>query len=251
MPKGNATQPHSKIAGISDQAVQAATGRSWAQWFDALTKAGAAKLDHKSIATLLSEKFDCPMWWSQMVTVGYEQAHGRRKVHETSKGFQVGVSKTFAVPVSELYASWENEKCRSDWLRSPAMTIRKATKNKSMRITWETDGSNVEALFYAKGPGKSSVSVQQNKLADERRVREVRAYWSAALRDLEGHLQHHRASAAAKNDRPAAKKLSTPGQAKTKRPASSKARAASRSPRPRHSTPRGRTSRASAPRAAR
>ncbi len=64
-------------AGMSDDAVKAATGRDWAHWRRHLDAAGAAELAHIDIARLLYND-GVPGWWSQMVTVGYERKIGKR-----------------------------------------------------------------------------------------------------------------------------------------------------------------------------
>ena len=73
-----------KSAGISSEAVEKATGRSWPQWIASLNAAGAKSMEHKAIAEMVSEKFGVGPWWCQMVTVGYEQAVKGRARH--SKG---------------------------------------------------------------------------------------------------------------------------------------------------------------------
>ncbi|MDQ5977623.1 MAG: hypothetical protein QG602_595, partial [Verrucomicrobiota bacterium] len=61
-----------QYGGISSAAVKKATGRTWAEWFAVLDKAGAAKLPHKEIALRLQRTHRLADWWGQMVTVGYE-----------------------------------------------------------------------------------------------------------------------------------------------------------------------------------
>lgn len=91
-----------KAAGISSEAVQAKTGKTWTEWFKLLDKAGAAKWPHKEIAELIHDEFGCPGWWSQMVTVGYEQARGLRVKHQSATGYSANVSKTIGVPIATL-----------------------------------------------------------------------------------------------------------------------------------------------------
>src|SRR5216684_7087696 len=90
------------IPSMRDEVVKAKTGRDWAGWFGALDKVGAAKLDHRAIADILSEKYGVPGWWYQMVTVEYERARGLRVPHQKAGGFSVGISKTVGVSLSEL-----------------------------------------------------------------------------------------------------------------------------------------------------
>ena len=166
---------------ISDDAVQAKTGRVWEEWFTLLDAEGAAGLTHREIAIRLRERHGLSGWWSQMVTVAYEQARGRRELHQTSRGYQVGVSKTVTVPVDTLFTGWEDETSRRRWLGDEAITVRRATRAKSMRITWSDDQTNVDVSFWDKGPEKSSVQVQHSKLTDRDDVEAKRAFWRAAL----------------------------------------------------------------------
>lgn len=169
-----------KTAGISSDAVAARTGKGWDEWFRILDAEGAAALPHKRIAELLHTKHKVPDWWAQMVTVGYEQARGLRKLHQKPGGFEASSNKTVPVPVAELYRHFHDARLRSKWLGKAKLTVRKATENKSMRVTWE-DGTNVDIYFWAKGEAKSSVQIQHNKLAGEAAVQRSKAFWKEAL----------------------------------------------------------------------
>ena len=63
------------------------------------------------------------------------------------------------------------------------MKIRTATRDKSMRITWE-DETSVEAYFVKKGAGKSQVAIQHRKLPDEAAIARLKAYWAERLAAL-------------------------------------------------------------------
>ena len=65
--------------GIRSEAVQKATGCGWDKWIKALDHEGCASMSHTEIAALVHAKWPkVGDWWSQMVTVGYEQARGLR-----------------------------------------------------------------------------------------------------------------------------------------------------------------------------
>ncbi len=172
-----------QIAGMSSDAVKAKTGKGWDEWFGVLDKAGAAQMPHKQIAALLHDKHGVPAWWTQMVTVGYEQARGLRSLHQKPDGFEASASKTFSVPVAELFRRFDDAGLRAKWLGKEKLTVRKSTEAKSMRVTWG-DGSNLEIYFWPKGESKSSVQLQHNKLADEADVQSHKAFWKAALQRL-------------------------------------------------------------------
>jgi hypothetical protein len=176
--------PKNESAGMSDAAVKARTGKTWKQWYALLDKAGANKMEHKNIASHLHERLSVPAWWSQMVTVAYERERGLRQKHQTAEGFRAQRSMTFAAPLSALYAAWEEERARAKWLNEPKMVIRKATKEKSMRITWIDGSTGVEALFYSKGPNKSQLALEHRKLASARDVARMKQYWGGKFTEL-------------------------------------------------------------------
>ena len=170
-----ATEPR-----MSDDAVKAKTGKTWAEWFKILDKAGGKKMGHQEIVAVLSQQHDVGPWWQQMVTVTYEQARGLRAKHETPAGYQISVSRTVAASISRVYKAWHDEKTRKLWLPA-SITIRKATANKTMRITWTDGKTNVEVGFYAKGAGKSQVAVQHDKLPDAKAAARMKSFWASAL----------------------------------------------------------------------
>jgi uncharacterized protein YndB with AHSA1/START domain len=175
-------------AKIGDDAVLAKTGKTWSEWFAALDAANAASLDHKGIVAILSTEHGVPGWWCQMVAVTYEQARGLRVLHQKSgDNYSVSRSKTVGVPLAELFAVWHDARRRRRWL-GETITVRKATESKSMRITWP-DGSNVEANFYAKGDGKSQVSVEHDKLRDLDEVARLKEFWGEALDRMKAALE--------------------------------------------------------------
>ena len=170
-----------KAAGISDEAVARATGKTWAEWLKVLDAAGAKKMSHKEIAAYLHDQLKCSPWWSQMVTVGYEQARGRREKHQKPNGYSVSGSKTIAVPIDQLFAAWNDAKSRRRWLGAEKLAIRKATVNKSIRATWSDGATSVEINFYVKGDRKSQVTVQHDKLVDAKVAQKMKAYWRDVL----------------------------------------------------------------------
>jgi len=169
---------------VGDDAVKAKTGKTWSEWFALLDAAGAKKMPHKEIALYLHEKQDLPGWWSQMVTVGYEQERGSRVEHQRPDGYSINRSKTLPVPLSRLFQAWHNAKTRGRWLAAKGLVVRKATPEKSLRITWEDGTSSVEVLFCAKGEAKSQVNVQHGKLASAAEGEQMKIYWGEALSRL-------------------------------------------------------------------
>ncbi len=177
------------VAGMHSEVVAKRTGKGWDAWFAVLDNAGASKWPHRQIAEFLYKKKGVDGWWSQMVTVGYEQARGLRQKHQKPSGFEISSSKTLNVPLSSLYGAWEDAQFRRRWLKDSNFTVRKATENKTMRITWVDGSTDVHVYFLTKGPRKSSVSVNHGKLSDAREAERKKAYWSEQLERLRARLE--------------------------------------------------------------
>jgi hypothetical protein len=174
---------------MSDEAVVAKTGKNWKQWFTLIDKAGGRKMTHQEIVKLLNSKHNVGPWWCQMVTVTYEQWAGLRAVHEKTGGFQISVSRTVNTPIGFLYSSFESETSRKKWLEEDGLVVRKATKNKSMRVTWKDGKTSLEINFYSKEKDKSQVVVQHSKLASAAAAAKMKTYWSKALDRLRVALE--------------------------------------------------------------
>lgn len=178
-----------RFAGVGNEAVFKATGRTWDEWLKALDRAGAKKMAHKDIALLLSRQFKVPNWWSQMVTVGYEQARGLRKAHERTSGFAADASRTMRHAVDKLFHAWHDPETRARWLADAPVKVKRATSGKSMRIEWTHNGSSVDVGFTAKGPGKTVVQVSHGKLKSAAEVVRQKAFWKDALARLESMFE--------------------------------------------------------------
>lgn len=174
---------------MGDEAVKAKTGKVWKEWFSILDRAGAKKMSHQEIANLLHTKHDVGPWWTQMVTVTYEQDRGLRDKHERPEGYQISVSRTVNAPLAKLFKSFANERNRNAWLPEDGLVVRKATPNKSMRVTWPDGKTGLEVNFYPKGGDKSQVVVQHSKLPDAKAAAKMKTYWGKALDRLRQSLE--------------------------------------------------------------
>lgn len=171
------------LGGITSAAVEKATGKGWAEWVRVLDRDGAGKMSHKEIAIHLHEKRGVGEWWCQMVTVGYEQAKGRREKHQKPDGYEVSVNKTLAVPVASVVEAFEDPKLRAKWLPREKFEIRGVTPGKAVRITWG-DGTNVIVGFYGSTAAKARVSVQHGKLKDAAEAERRKGFWKERLAAL-------------------------------------------------------------------
>jgi len=178
-------RPIEQAVGVSSDAVARRTGKSWAEWFALLDAAGAAELDHKGIVAVLAQRHGVGPWWQQMVAVAYEQARGKNGTAATDDGFQVDVSKVLELPLAKLFRFWAEPAERNKWLADDRFSIHKATASKSIRARWGRGVSRIDVDFCEKGPSKSQVTVQHNRIETSDAAEQMKAYWAKKIRALE------------------------------------------------------------------
>lgn len=174
---------------ISDEAVKKSTGKNWKQWFSILNKTVAKKMGHKDIAILLSEKYHLPDWWSQMVTVQFEQELKGRKKHETANGYQISKSKTLPFAASKIFNAVHSPSERNLWLKDSEFKITTSTKNKSIRGKWSDGKTNLEFQFYHKDKSKTQVVIQHSKISSAAKDANMKLYWGKNLLSLKKYLE--------------------------------------------------------------
>jgi len=181
-------QDYAGLAGMSDASIKAKTGCNWERWVKALDRWGADKKSHRDIATMVSKTWKLDGWWAQTVTVGYERIKGLRARGQRRDGsYEATKSRTFDVPVENLFDAWANKSVRDRWLGDTTVKVRTATAPKSIRLGLG-DGSILAVGFLPKGKSRSSVALSQNKLPDKETATRLKQYWSEKLDALGGVL---------------------------------------------------------------
>ena len=177
------------IKRISNEAVKKSTGKIWSEWFVLLNKAGAKKMEHKAIVEMLHKKYDLSGWWSQMVTVQYEQEIKGRKKHETTSGYQISKSKTLSFSISKVFSVVQYPALRKSWLKDPDFSITKSTKNKSIRGKWVDGKTNIEFQFYPKDKTKTQLVIQHSKISSLKEAERLKKYWERNFNLLTKYLE--------------------------------------------------------------
>jgi hypothetical protein len=193
--EGSSRSDWPALAGCSDDAVQKATGRTWADWVAALDAAEAHRMSHRDIVRRVDETDGAiGGWWCQSVAVGYERIRGLREVGQRRDGaFEASKSRTLPVDVSTLYAMFADARRRKKWLPQGPKRVRTALADKSIRLDWE-DGTQVNLHFVPKGVAKSSVAVQHTKLAGKVAANRAKAFWQERLDALDDVLRSRASS---------------------------------------------------------
>jgi Domain of unknown function (DUF4287) len=175
---------------MSDEKVQAATGRVWRDWFERLDEWGAIEREHKDIATWLNAEHGVAGWWAQTVTVEYERARGLRPFRGDRDGtHNVSASKTVDVPAERLFEAWSDPELRARWLGDHELHERTSTPPKTARYDWMDGSTRVIVGFEAIAESKSRVAVSHERLPDEDEAARLKALWRERLAALKAQLE--------------------------------------------------------------
>ncbi|QEE61974.1 DUF4287 domain-containing protein [Salinibacterium sp. dk2585] len=152
----------------SDVKMRAATGKTRNEWFALLDAENAATWSHAEIADWLHREHGVGQWWTQGVTVAYEQARGIRIPGQQSDGtFAAGSSKTVE---GELRATLNRTiALLSDHYGLAPSAVSHETEHPTAR--WKLgDGTEVLATL-SRGPlgsvGRCRVALTRLRLAPE------------------------------------------------------------------------------------
>lgn len=199
-------------ATISDAAVRARTGKSWAQWFAMLDRWGARERTHKEIAAHLHRDLDVTPWWSQMITVEYERRQRGRKIGErpAAAGFSLDVQRTVKSSPQTAFDSflsaehlvkWFTKKARADLRVGGAYSNSDGDTGEFLtlepprraRFTWDNKrhcpGTIVEFTVRPSGNGKVAVRVTHSRLKTARDREKMKQGWNWAMDSFKSYLE--------------------------------------------------------------
>lgn len=169
--------------------VERATNRPWADWLRFMDGIGAPELDHKAIALRVYEELGDTVeqrgWWTQAVTVAYEQHIGRRIPGQRPDGtFQTSVSRSTTHGMQELMDRWVAFAAGDGTVRGIVADEGLRVSGTDRRISWRTkarDGSSVVVISEPKKNGTASLVVQHMGLATPELNEEARERWAGVV----------------------------------------------------------------------
>ncbi len=177
----------------SDEALVAATGKAWDDWFATLDGWGATARTHTQTATHLREDLDVPGWWAQSITVSYQRARGLGLKHQQADGFTVSVSRTVGVPIAEAFEAFTDARRRKAWLTDGTARLRTSRRDHPVawtaRLDWEAGPSRLLVTFEDKGPAKTTVTVSHERLPDPDEAEAAKLAWRERLGTLKAYLE--------------------------------------------------------------
>ncbi|MGY1604566.1 hypothetical protein [Geodermatophilus sp. SYSU D00815] len=175
--------------------VERATNRSWDEWLAFMDGIGAEDLDHHEIALRVHAELEGTIdqlgWWTQAVTVAYEQHIGRRIPGQRPDGtFQTSVSKATRLGMAELMDRWKAFAADDETVRGAVVGETLRVSGTDRRITWRAkapDGSSVTVTSEPKKNGTASIIATQIGLPSLEANDAARQRWASVLaRFLDG-----------------------------------------------------------------
>jgi len=175
----------------SDKRIRERTGRGWEQWFDLLDSWGAESIGHSELVGRVIELPGVAGWDAQAVATSFERARGKRAVGQRigGDGFVATVSKTIAASAEQVFMAFADPSRRAGWLPDAVLSERTVSKPKAARFDVGDGTSRLFVTVDAKGPGKSTVVVEQSKLADADERKACTTYWRHALATLKTEFE--------------------------------------------------------------
>jgi len=172
---------------ITDKLVRQLTHKSMEEWFVLLDEKGAREMKHAAIFKLVAATRGLEplgQWNQNLLATTYEWDRGLKQRGQKEGGFEISVSRTLNVPAALLYKAWADDTLRERWLPNEQFYIRKATENKSLRITWSDGQTHVSLELYPKGDRKTQAVVQHMKIGSADRAATLKQFWAQRLEAL-------------------------------------------------------------------
>ncbi len=165
--------------GVGDDSVHAATGRGRDEWFALLDQNGAAEWPHQRIASWLVAEHGVDAWWSQNITVAFEQARGIREPGQRQDGtFEASVSRT--VPLGTADALRALAEIVTTELEVEPLALNLTAKHPTARFPLD-GGEFVLASAGPVGEGRSSIALTWGRMHDGSRLADAKTRMRAWL----------------------------------------------------------------------
>lgn len=205
---------------MSDEALEKATGKRLEEWLKILDTFDVKAKGHTAAAAFLNEIHGQSFWWSQNITIQYEQERGLRVAGQRCDGsFVINVSKTIQIPWRNAWDAWASAEGWNAWFTTGAsldfveggrysnndndtgvfkkILIRPAKNSigevAQIQFTWENEkhcpGSKVTVQFMEKSESKCVVLIEHSKLPDDAGCADMKKGWSWALTSLKSYLE--------------------------------------------------------------
>ncbi|MGG7665069.1 hypothetical protein [Dyadobacter sp. BHUBP1] len=196
-----------ELARLSSHTLKEKTGRNWPEWIEWLDNLKSDGRAHQDIVALLEDHVE-NAWYRQKIALGYREAIGQRQLGELLSGYEVGVSRTFPLPVQKAWELIASEQGLSTWL-GPLVdgrvgmgesfktqdgivgTVTVLAPGSHFRVAWKPEywryNSTLQVRVVgskSKSAGKSVISFHHEKLPRAADRDAMKRHWQEKLSDL-------------------------------------------------------------------
>lgn len=196
-----------QLAKLSSKTLKENTGRDWAEWIEWLDNLRSDGRAHKDIVALLEDHVENE-WYRQKIALGYREAIGQRQPGELLSGYEVGVSRTFPIPVHKAWELIASEEGLSIWLGALVEgniganesfktrgeitgTITVLEPGSHFRMAWKPEYWRYNSTLQvrvtgskSKSAGKSVISFHHEKLPRAADRDAMKRHWQEKLSEL-------------------------------------------------------------------
>lgn len=191
---------------ISDEAVEAATGKNWAGWHAVLAKKVRPDWTQKDIASYLKDWHSLETKWAQAVAGAFERDSGRKESDQAEAGaFDIAAQKVIPVPLGRAWSRLFTPEGLALWLGNlPELKcvsghayrtadgttgmVRVGKPPEHIRLTWQPKGwkkaSTIQIRLAVVDARRTKVSFHQEQLPDARTREDRRKHWQQVLAAL-------------------------------------------------------------------
>src|SRR5688572_12017177 len=182
------TEARATPQNYSDEAIQKATGKTWAEWFAILDAAGARNMTHREITHWLYEQGYTESMWGQCVAIGYEQAMGRREVGQDCYGqyFATG-RRIFDGTLDSVLERWVAGTASMTTFGTASLAAPPKTSATAKWRYWRAsldDGSKVNVNISHTSGGRVLLQIDHRNVGNKAAVDAWKAYWKELLGTL-------------------------------------------------------------------
>lgn len=196
-----------QLAKLSSQTLKEKTGRDWAEWLEWLDNMKADGKGHRELVAMLADHVE-NNWYRQKIALGYREVTGQRQPGELLSGYEVGVSRTFPIPMHKAWELITSEEGLLTWLgaltdgrvgaaetfktkEGITATITVFEPGSHFRMAWKPEYWRYNSILQvrvigskSKSAGKSVISFHHEKLPRAADRDAMKRHWEEKLSGL-------------------------------------------------------------------
>jgi hypothetical protein len=170
---------------VTDEACREATGKTLVEWSTELfAKSEFAGKRREATNWLWDTTGRSPAgaWWGITIWVEHERKIGKLQKDGRLEGYGICSTKTVKAPVDKVLGA----------IAEKIPNISRIREGKDIRAKWETPGGSGETdldVMFVEKDGKTSITLNHNRIQTREEADGLRRYWSETLADIKSKLE--------------------------------------------------------------